>query len=1012
MQKTFFACREQMSGFSAAIKLILFFYLIVNPLSVNALESEKPITQYVRKTWTKENGLPSPLINAVVQTRDGYLWAGTPIGLIRFDGIRFEVFDSSTTPILTSNYIRVLLEDRHGCLWIGTDGGGVIKYQNGEFTKFDEAQRLANEVIWDLFEDRDGSLWIGTASGVSQYRENRLINFSGAENFPKTAVFTIEQDRTGRVWVGTESNGIYFFEGEKFVAAPFANETERQIVKIYENRAGEIWVGTSTSLYNYDGNNLKKIELPEEIKKTPIYTMLEDADGSLWVGTYGSGLLRFSASGAADRFTIEDGLPNNDVFALCEDREGNIWVGTNGGGLTRLTDGNFASLTLSEGLPHNAAQTLWQTADGSVYFGTDGGLMRWLNGQFTKFTTREGLSSNFVTSLYEDSTGRLWVGTRDGVNLLENGRLVSFFGKDELKNCSVSAILRDSDGAMWFGTVGQGLLKIKNRQVTKYYAADGLVSNQIYALMSDGAGTIWVGTRNGVNLLQNGRVIDFFASLNLPPLTVTSFRFEEASGIIWILGNGITRFQNGQAARVTRKQGLPSNFIFQMLTDNVGNYWFSSENGIFKIERNDLHQSLEDSAAKLEPKLFDVSDGLESDITPGGANPAGWKTDDGRIWFATSAGFAAVNPSKLRFNRIVPPVIIEEIKGDDKTLKKADTVRLAAGTIRVELQFTALSFVNPAKNQFRYKLEGFDTQWNETSGEQRTAVYTNLPPGNYRFRVIAANNDGVWNETGASAILIIEPWFYQTWWFYLVCFSFISFIVYSSYQYRVGQLRKRYEMIVAERTRIAREMHDTLLQGYVGISSQLQAVSEHIKTAPELAARQLEVAQRMIGYSVTEARRAISDLRSNENLNPGNFHRFLREAIERILTNEKMKFNFKIDGESFDLPENTIRQILRIAEEATANAVKHAAADNLQVVLFYQPELVRLIVVDDGKGFAEERKFSTLDGHFGVLGMKERAESVGGKLVINTAPGKGTTILAEFSNSKFVPSKNWRKSIK
>src|SRR5215216_3130519 len=945
-----------------------------------ALDPNRSLNEFGHQAWLTENGLPQNTVQAIVQTHDGYLWIGTQEGLARFDGLNFAVFDKENTPAFKSNDIRFLHEDKQGRLWISTSYGLVCRH-NGRFNSFTVNEGLPDNSIGPLTEDANGNVWIGTAAGLARFENGTFKTFTTQHGLSSNVIQTLCARANGTLLVAT-SAGVQSLSGERFsdwttpVDGPAAN-----ITAIAEEKNGHLWYGTLDGLF--DINDEAAITLPN----TRISALLVDREGTLWIATAG-GLARLR-NGKLETFTSANGLSSNLVLSLFEDREGSIWVGTEAGGLNLLKSKKFNTYTTRDGLPNDLVKAIYQDPQGGIWIGSNGGgLTLFKNGRFTTWTTRDGLSSDVVLSLAGDADGVIWIGTPDGLNRFQNGKFQTFTFADGLSNDLVRSVLVDRNGVLWVGT-RDGLNSFRDNQFTTYTRQDGLANNFIGALLEDSKGNLWVGTLGGLSKIKDGKFQTFTTKDGLSSNTVISL-YEDASGDLWMgtNGGGLNRLRSNQFVSFS---ALSADVIYRILEDKQQNLWCSSNKGIFRINKNELDKVASGASTSVSPVFYGPADGTLTRECSGGGHPAGWKTSDGRIWFATIKGLAVIDPENIPLNTAPPPIAIEQLFIDNQSASLTEKLTLSPGTSRLDFYYTALSFIAPENVRFKYKLEGFDDNWID-GGARRVASYTNLRPGNYRFRVIAANNDGVWNETGAAVEFYLQPRFYQTYWFYLVCVLLLALAAWQLYRLRVRRMASQFRAVLDERNRIAREIHDNLAQDILGISVQLELVARLMPGVAEAAKGHLDRARLLVRNSMTEARRYVWDLRSQE-LQKKDLSAALRDTTRRLTAESNVEAVVEVAGPLRPLPIEVETNLLRIGQEAINNAVKHAQANRIDVALNFDTRSVRLSVRDDGRGFDPNGQIA--DGHFGLIGMRERAEQIGGVLTIHSANERGTEIAVD-----------------
>jgi ligand-binding sensor domain-containing protein/signal transduction histidine kinase len=973
-----------------SLKLVLLLLFAGYDIAV-ALDSRRDLSQFGHEVWLTENGLPQNTVHSIAQTRDGYIWIGTEEGLARFDGVKFTVFDKQNTPQLKSNYIRALLADRQGALWIGT-AEGLLRMLNGSFTIFTTNEGLPSNTIQAIYEDREGNLWVATATGLGLFKSGSLTTFTTKERLIGGSIQALFQDAEGALWIATPYGVGRVKDGR------FTNFTVRDglgsnsVRAIQQDRDGRLWFGSLGGLTSFSRGRFTTYTTRDGLPNDRIISLHVDREGSLLVGTAG-GLCRFS-DGRFAVFNSGDALATSTILSLLEDLEGNLWIGTESGGISLLKDTKFSTYTVRNGLSNDVIKSIYEDHQGNTWIGTDGGGLNLLqDGKLSVYTTRDGLSSNVVLALFGDVAGNLWAGTPDGLNRFNQGKFTVFTAADGLANNDVRSIRADHRGDLWIGTRG-GLTRMKNGVFRTFTEVDGLPNDLITTLYEDSKGIMWVGTAGGLSRFTNEEFTTFTTRDGLSSDAVISL-YEDTEGTLWIgtNGGGLNRLKGGQLNAYTTRNGLLDDVVFRILEDGRNNLWLSCRKGIFHIDKKELDEFTRGKIPSIAPVAYGTADGMMTRECTGGGDPAGWKDREGKLWFPTLKGVAMIDPERIKTNSQAPPVVIEEIRNGDVVIAPSDRIELPAGTTRLDLYYTAPSFVAPEKVRFKYKLEGFDKDWID-SGTRRIAYYTNLRPGSYRFRVIAANNDGVWNETGATLGFYLKPYFYQSYWFYAVCLLALALLTWLLYRLRVRGMRAQFRAVLAERTRMAREIHDNLAQEMSGISVQLEVVARTMPPEAEAARTHLDHARRQVRHGIAEARRYVWDLRSPV-LENNDLPAALSETARRLTHETPVQAQVEVNGTFRRLPPLVEDNLLRIGQEAMNNAVKHAHAQRIFVNLVFGGQRVQLTVRDDGRGFDSQADGSGAAGHFGLIGMRERAEQIGGTLSIQSTEGSGTEVIAD-----------------
>ena len=825
-------------------------------LPAAALEPSTPLANFGRQAWAMENGLPQNTVQALAQTKDGFLWLGTEAGLVRFDGIEFETYDRSSTPALPGSDIRCLLVARDGALWIGTNAG-LVQWKDGAVRTFTTQDGLPGNGIRALEETPNGQLLVSTGVGPAELSGERFVGVTVDESLA---------GRAHRPWVGLKAtlpkdaieyslpmNGDQFAIASKSTMLVFRNETI-----------------------------LARLTVGAEISGSRIQTIFADRENALWIGT-NAGLVRW-VNGKVDRFPVTDPLATASILGLMEDREGNLWVGTETGGLDILRDQRFRTIDTRDGLTSDRITTVVEDAAATLWVGTqESGLNALLRDQgaaglraVRNLTVNDGLASDVILSLASAPNGDLWVGTPDGLSRIRGNRVDTFTSADGLPDDFVRALLIDNDGSLWIGTRrGLAHWPVEKRELSRsgsnegmetYTHASGLGSDLVGAMARDTHGDLWVATLAGLSRLHGNTISNFTTADGLSSNVVTAV-LPRADGTLLIgtQDHGWDVWDGSKFSKATSK-GLEETTIHAILDDGEGHLWFATGDGIARCDCNEM-SGAGPAGSCSHWMEFGTADGLRSRETANNSHPSAWRSRDGRLWFATAKGLVEVDPAHFPVNVVPPPVSVERFQVDDvaQALRGADSrLRVAAGRVHFEFDYAGLSFVAPQKVRYRYMLEGFDRGWTE-AGARRTAYYTNIPPGRYTFRVQAANNDGLWNTTGAALSFELRPHFYQTLWFYVLLLLALAGTVLLVLKRRLYVAEREFKAVLGERSRIAREIHDTLAQGYVGVSVQLEVLAELLRQRKtEDAGKQLDKTRDYVRHGLADARQSIWALRTQD----------------------------------------------------------------------------------------------------------------------------------------------------
>jgi signal transduction histidine kinase/ligand-binding sensor domain-containing protein len=976
---------------------------------VLALNPSLDISQYAHTAWKIGDGFSNGIIHALAQTSDGYLWLGTEFGLLRFDGVRAVPWEPPGREHLPTTDIRSLQGGRDGRLWIGTFSG-LASWKDGKLTRYRE---LDGQVIEALLEDRQGTIWVaGWSPSIGRLCRIQSGNIQcyGDDGRFGSGVTPIYEDSGGGLWAGA-MNGLWRWTPGSPKLYPVADPAQR-IYALVASDDGGILVAKHSGMTKLKNGKFEAYALPPAFQP---HRLLRDRKGSLWIGSVVDKGLLHVHEGRTDLYSRSDGLSSDSVNALLEDREGNIWVAT-GDGLDRFRDFAIPTFSVSQGLSSRGVFSVLAANDTSLWLATSNGLNQWKNREITVYrnrhlpglgagsmgTVREiadsGLPGKLAETLFQDSLGQIWAGTQSGIAVFKSRRFIPI---RSVPYGVVYGFAEDNAGNVWMSHQ-EGLFRLYQQHVAERIPWAQLERREpATSLMHDAATDgLWLGFRDGgVAYFKDGRIrVSYGTAEGLGPGTVRYF-YPDGNGTIWTATDGgLSRIANGRVLTLTSQNGLPCNTVHWMREDDAHSVWVYLACGLARIGRSELDAWVSDPKQRIHPTVFDSSDGVSSHRYTGGYGSTVAKAGDGKLWFLRGGGIGVIDPKNLASNELRPPVHIESIVADDQSYELKSGMRLPANVRNLRIDFTALCLVAAEEIHFKYMLEGQNRNWHELINE-RHVTYTNLPPRNYRFRVMASNNSGVWNETGDTLEFSIAPAWDQTSWFYASCVAAFLAMLWGLYRLRLYQIRREFNAQldgrVDERLRVARELHDTMLQSFQAALIQMQAARNIFARRPEKTEESIDKAINTAAGAVAEGRSAIQDLR----LHPaggGDLAELLTTAGQELARSREASgnppvFGVTVEGARRDVAPLIQDEVYRIARELLRNAFNHAQAGRIEVEIRYDSRQLRLHVRDDGKGIDPQiLKAGGRAGHYGLPGMRERANRFGGKLDFWSEAGAGT----------------------
>ncbi len=988
----------------------LFSSLIVISISISTARA-----QYRFDQWTADTGLPQNSINAIHQARDGYIWLATFDGLVRFDGVRFTVFNKSNSPGIANNRFTCLYEDRQGDLWMGTQNGGLTRLRRGVFTTYTTEHGLPHNLIKGVTGDEAGNLWVLSNNRVVQWQEATGRFLPADPNQPRFTVGSSALGSLGGFWTVNET-GLYRFARGRLASWP--ELPSLNIHAVAEDRRGNVWAATrDAGLFQIKDGKVARVYgasdgLPSNlvwfISGAELKIACADRNGNLHIFSLDPwarlAVLR-TPPGLLEHLDINE--PYRDITALYEDREGALWIGTPRRGLYRVRKQIIASYSKTDGLVGNNIYPVYEDASGAVWIGASyEGVSRFKDGVLTNYTKRDGLA--FVTAIGEDQAGRLWVAAggdpaKRNLRVFERGRFTVPDNPAAIDG-QISVICNDRAGALWFGG-DHGLVRFKDGAISAWGVKDGLAGPDVRVIIEGATGDLWIGCYGGLSRYKDGKLTSWTERDGLASNSIRAI-YEDRDGLLWIgsYDGGLTRFKDGKFTRYTMKDGLFNDGVFQILEDSRDNFWMSCNHGIYRVSKHELNEFAEGRSASITSVAYGRSDGMLNPECNGGRGPAGVKARDGKLWFPTQDGVAVIDPEAIPSNQQPPPVVIESFLLDRAPIAPLSMdrpVRIEPGWENFEIEYTALSFINSERIRFKYKLEGLDQDWTD-AGTRRTAYYSYIPPGEYVFRVIAANSDGVWNTEGQSLRVIVLPPFYLTWWFVALAAAGTAGLLWLAWRYRVAHYKREQaaqyavsrqliESQEGERKRIAAELHDSLGQSLLIIKNRA-ALGLAAPQDPSPATEQLGEINALASQAINEVRTIAYNLRPL-NLDRLGLAAVIEEMIEKAEGASGIRFFADIPPLAGLFSKEEEINFYRIIQESVNNIIKHSQATKANVEVLIENGQVRISVNDNGRGFiADAQAGEAAPRGLGLTGIAERARMLGGAHIVSSAPEQGTTV--------------------
>ena len=968
-----------MTGSWRVLAVIL---LIAVPASARADDGSNLLGEYSLTSWTDGDGVRLGTVNSLAQDRDGYLWIASSAGLLRFDGARFTPWDSLSETSLPPGPASALLVASDGTLWVGIADNGVRHIRGTQLHSEDQPTGALTSVT-DLAEDRRGTIWAISDTNLFRVDHGTWRPIPLALNGRRVTVQRLFVAKDGTLWIATAAGGVFRWDQQhddfQRVAAGFAWD-------VHEDGVGRMWRTDVVA-------GFRRLD-QQRAGRRPFsgsgYRVTHDRRGNLWIATLGEGLWRAHVdehgSELVDRTMLRTGLSSDSVQSVFEDRDGNIWVGTTAG-LHRLTQRKLAPLQ-DVGFVTDVA-----ASDQGIEAGTTDGMLALATDAIGSPHIRGAVRGPALRTLVRDARGTWWIGTNTGAWSMSHG-VFTALSISPPPSTAVTFMATAADGGVWLGYDGwlhhsNGLTTTRLQIPTRYHV------DQITQAFADSSGRVWVAFNNGrVGFVDRSgmfRVADDREGL----ANGTQAFAEDDTHSLWAAGsNGMSLITDRGCATVDKTSGLPSSRVWAAVEDAQGYFWLSMDRGLLRVRRDDLVKSASDHSHRIQYKMYGTADGLAG--APLG-NVRSVRATDGSLWFAMGGGLTEVDPRQLGPIEAPAnaPVRIEAAIANEQRLTPAPMMSLPSGTKRLQISYTAVALSPGNDVSFRYRLDGFDTDW-ATAGARRQAFYTNLLPGKYQFHVEASGEDGSWTPSSATWEFAIEPAFYQSTWFYGASLAGAALLVAVAWQLRLRRVRRDFKLVLAERARLSREIHDTLLQSLVGVALQFDGIAKTLDgSSPALT--QLVRIRRHVEAYIREARQSIWDLRSPV-LETRDLFTALREFGKEAAAQTNARFTASTAGAPRECPPKVENQLLRIGQEAITNAVRHSDASRINLEIRFDDDAVALRISDDGRGFVYREDAHDTDDHYGLTSMRERTQELGGRFSVETAAGHGTIIEARVPN--------------
>jgi len=953
------------------------------------LDPSRRISRYVHDKWGEDKGFIGGRIYAIRQSADGYLWIGTERGLVRFDGSNFTLIQRPLPNSPAIGPVRGLVIDASGNLWIRLEGPRMLLYHDGKFedpyARFDLQYITFTATVSD---DEGRVILSGLGDRTFRYEDGRLETIVSAEQNPGNVISlaaTLDQS----IWLGTQDSGLFRVH-QGHISKVARELKDSKINALLPADTGGLWIGTDNGIHLWEGGVLATLNLPSSLRQLQILAMARDHDANVWIGT-NHGIVRITPSGAVSLGQLNP-KPGFEVTAIYEDLDGDIWFGGSGG-IERLRNGMLTTYSTSDGLPSSGIGSVYADSTGRIWFaGLSGGLYWMKEGQVGHIAV-DGLEHDVVYSI-SGGDGEVCVGRQHGGLTVLTGKGNSFTARtytqaDGLAQNSVYSVYRDRDGTIWAGTVSAGVSRLNGGKFTNYSDSSGIPSNAVNSIVEAFDGTTWLATPSGLASFANGHWTNHTASDGLPSSMVRTI-LEDTKHVLWIVtSEGLAYISSGKIKVPVRLPEALREQIFGVAEDGIGSLWFATSDHVLRVNRDRL---LSGSLSDTDVQSYGVADGLQG-VQGAGRDRIVAADRQGRIWISRKSGLSLADPIVATKNSVPVMVRIDSMFAGGSQVNAQNPIKIPSGIQSITLNYGSTSLAAPERIRFRYKLDGSDQGWSDTVAS-RQVVYKNLGPGTYLFRIVASNSVGLWNGPETSVPFVIEPAFWQTWWFRVVCLAGCCLTILAIYRLRIHQLTKRlnvgFQERLAERTRIAQELHDTLLQGVLSASLQLDVAEEQLPEDSPTKPLLRRVLQ-LMSTVIEEGRNALRGLRTTESGNQSLETAFSRLRQEFPL-NSKTDYRVIVDSVTRPMRPLIRDEVYCIGREVLLNAFMHAHANRIEVEVEYASKHLRVSVRDDGRGIDPQVLHSGLEGHWGLVGIRERSKRIGANLRLRSRIGAGTEV--------------------